>query len=201
MNKTEAENKIQEIHEIFHSGHRLAGSPSGLIVAGIVTLLLAAAQWISTLWEIGKIGGRAYGAGTVIVVVAMFLVNFRGKRLIERDAVAVSGQSPHPLIKQTFGVGKALFIAGIGLSVVWCMHTDRLMVVWMVMFGVLTHLWGRFIHGAVERFAYVLILGGIAVAALGEFQVWTDALPAIATAYLGVWTIGLGLVIKRYQRA
>lgn len=75
------------------------------------------------------------------------------------------------------------------------------MVIWMVLLGIVTNLWGRFIHKKVEAFSFVLISEAILLAGLSEFQIWTDELVTIALLYFSVWTIGLGLVIKKYQRS
>ncbi|MGZ3697296.1 MAG: hypothetical protein ACXVCH_04310 [Bdellovibrionota bacterium] len=201
MNKTEAEKQIDEIFRVVHSGHRVITSPLGLMLSGGSCVVISGILWIGRLWQTGKIGVRSYESIALALMVLLFLLSFGGRRLIRRQEASRKSQAEtiHPLIDQSLGAGRVLLLSALGLSIVWWAHTDRLMPVWAMAIGVLTNLWGRFVHRAVVFFSYVLIAAGIVFAALSELGLLTDDLIPLAILFFGFWMIGLGLVIKRYQ--
>lgn len=114
MNKTEAEKKIAEIHEVFYSGHRLIGSPKGLMLTGAAGILLAGVHWIARLWEAGRIGTATYGTGTLALFVGLFLLSFGGKRINRSEAAAVNAQrcQIHPCLNKASGSPMRYFLPG-----------------------------------------------------------------------------------------
>ncbi len=201
MDKIEAEKQLQEIHRIMTSEHRLIGSPTSFIVCGTTVVLLAALHLLNWLRDEGRVSPALFGAATLAILVVVFAVNFGGRRILRDESAQVGTQNAHPSILQTLGVMRAMLLSGAGLTVVWWLHMDRLMIVWMILFGIAMNLWGRFVHDRVQRYSYVLIAGAILIAGLSEFQVFTSNGTVVAALLmLGTWFVGLGYIILKHQQ-
>lgn len=195
-------NQIKEIHDIFHSGDRLSGSPRGLLLSGIICVLMSAVPWVARLWELGRIGTTSFSTGIVmIVVLALLLSNQNRQTRKELETIQSKNAAIHPLIKQSFGISNALLLSGAGLSIVWWFHTDRVLALWVINLGILANLWGRFVHNKVAAASYPLILGGIGLAAASEIGVNYEAIVSSALLFVGGWAIWVSFMMKKYQRS
>jgi hypothetical protein len=200
--KQNAINQIKAIHEVFYSGDRLTGSPEGLYFTGAMCVLLAFGLLICKLQEIGSLRGTLPGILILILLVPAVILSTRSKHSKEElEAMKKSNSMLHPLIKQSFGITRALIFAGFALTVVWWQHTDRIMALWLVLFGVSSNLWGRLIHKKVEQFSFVLIIGGAIVAGMEELNILKDYIVMIALFYMGPWSVISGYLTKKYQQS
>ena len=194
--------QIKAIHEVFYSGDRLTGSPRGLYVTGVTTVLIGIAMAAAKLQEIGWIGNRVTAPLMILALVAAVVLNTRSRHSSEELAKMEASHSMlHPMIKQSFGISRALLLGGFGLTVVWWMHLDRVMAIWMIILGVIANLWGRLVHKYVERFSYVLIVGGVLLAGLGEFGFLENTVLTVAMFYWGFWSLAMGRLVQKYQRS
>ncbi|HAR43452.1 MAG TPA: hypothetical protein DCS07_12610 [Bdellovibrionales bacterium] len=131
--KQMALNQIKAIHEVMYSGDRLTGSPTGLFVTGATSILCGIIVGVAKLQETGWIGIRIGSPLIVLALVAALVVNLRSRHSVEEmDAMKTHGAALHPLIKQSFGIAKAILIAGFGLTLVWWMHLERMFAMWMI---------------------------------------------------------------------
>jgi len=203
MNKQEAIQQINLIHEALELGNKAYFSGAKLILFGSVFLLLPVLEWATRMITFGydlAHNKTAAIIATLIHIAFYSIIYLVIGRLIDAKTSSPTSAKTHPLLKKAFAIHRPMIFATMGVVVVMIALGQEQFAypIAYLFIGVFMNLFGRFSLKPILYISWSYLVLGLIYAFLTQYQfeyIWM-----YFSIYMGITYIMMGWLLCKQEK-